>query len=33
MNTLFEINDVPEPNIQRDGNIHRVAHQQTVVTA
>lgn len=33
MNTHFEISDVPEPNIQRGGNIHRVAHQQTVVTA
>jgi hypothetical protein len=33
MNTHFEISNVPEPNIQRDGNIHCVAHQPSVVIA
>jgi hypothetical protein len=33
MKAHFEISDVPEYPIQRDGNIHRVIHQQPTVTA
>jgi len=33
MKPHFERNDVSEPKIQRNGNIHRAPHQQPVVTA